>query len=298
MPFASFDIKETVNPALAMITQGERATLAEVVLWSWWQVTPIAQDLRTVIATTSENGAGGDPVVLEMEEGKTGGRLVIWTTAVGSQGWNNLYVVPNFTPLVNETLFHLAAGQDEGQPRQVETGKPLVWTGPPSSLIDIVTVINPDGTSRTIQPELRGDHFFVEDPDTQLPGLYEMRFTAPPKQGAVPPRTAFFSVNIDREELDPAVLSTGELEWFKEHGFLTGVVNNDTLAKAMDASNAAYEYWWAIGLLVLILLVFEVFLTYLHVREQAGMGLKEAGFSGALSEETVAEGNRVKEAVA
>lgn len=285
------DIKEPANGALAVMTAsggsgGEHSALSDVNLRAWWQVVPVAPEMRTVAATTT-----GDPLMLEMNLGKLGGRVVLWTTPVGDLAWNNIPLMgASFVPLVNETLFHLASGQDAGQPRQIDAGGVIVWTGPNTQPIDSATIVSPDGASRTLQPELRGDHYYVADNETSVPGLYEMRFTAPPRSGAVAPPTAYFSVNIDRAELDPAEISPADVDWFKSHGFLKGVLNDQTLLKAMDATQGGYELWWVLGIFLLGFLLVEVAMTYRLAREQAGASLEEEGLAGVMPAGVVAEG--------
>ena len=125
--WVTVDIKEPANRAVTLLTNAgaaEHSALSDVTLQAWWSVSPVAPEMRTVMATTT-----GDPLVLEMEMGKLGGRAVAWTTATGDVQWNNLRLVSGFCPLVNETLFNLASGQDAGEPRQVEAGRPLTWSG-------------------------------------------------------------------------------------------------------------------------------------------------------------------------
>ncbi|HVT82421.1 MAG TPA: CARDB domain-containing protein, partial [Phycisphaerae bacterium] len=272
----TIDIKEPGNPAVTLMTHGgqsEHQALADATLRQWWQITP-SNEMHTVLATTT-----GDPLVAELNTGKLGGAVVVWTSPTSMLSWNNLALVPNFVPLVNETLFHLASGQDAGQPRQVDAGQPLTWTGPNSLQIETAVVIAPDGTQKVLQPELRGDHYFVEERETSLPGLYEMRFSAPAKMGATPPKPVYFGVNVDRQELDPAVLSVADQDWFRGKGYLKDLLKEETLPKAMEAKEGGRDLWWMLGLLLLAFLLLEVFLTRQLVREQSGQTLADEGLS-------------------
>jgi hypothetical protein len=275
--FVTVEVREPSNPAVTLLThsgQSEHAALGEVTLRAWWQITPLSQEIRTVVATTS-----GDPLVAELPMGKLGGRAVVWTTSVGDLSWSNLPLVTNFVPLVNETLFHLASSQNAGQPRQVDAGQPLAWSGPAAQPIESVVVDFPDGASRTLQPELRGDHYYVEERDTALPGLYKMSFSAPARAGATAPPAAYFSVAIDREELDPAVLSPSDTDWFKGHGYLKGVITPQELPKALEATHGGLDLWWILGVLVLGFLILEILMTYRLVRQQAGETLAQEGLA-------------------
>ncbi len=208
-PPVTVDIREPTNPVLApFILSDQHNPLAGVNLFAWWPITPAAPQMRTILATTT-----GDPLVLEMELGQTGGRVILWTTPIGNTQWNNLPLVFNFAPLVNETIFHLASGQSAGQPRQLDAGQELIWTGPASKPIDSAILLTPDGSSRALQPQLRGENFILSDKETYEPGLYELRLVPPPTAGEIPPPPIYYSVNIDRTELDPATLSPADFDW-------------------------------------------------------------------------------------
>ena len=274
------DIREPQNPAVALLTDsGEHSALADVAVRSWWNFSPLSTEMRTVVSTTTPGG--GDPLILEMSLGKLGGRVVIWTLPSNRQ-WSNLPLVSGFLPLVNETLFHLASGQESGEPRQVDSGSPLVWTGPAAHAIDSASLITPEGDRRSLTPELRGDHYYVQAGDTDAPGLYQMQFAAPAQNGATAPPPAYFAVNVDRAELDPAVLATADLEWFQSKGFLKGTVTDQTLAAAMNATQGSYDLWWILGVLLLALLVAETWMTHRLVREQSGQVLVDEGLAGVM----------------
>jgi hypothetical protein len=223
--------------------------------------------LRTILATTT-----GDPLALEMDVGKVGGRVVFWTTSVSDIGWNNLPFVRNFVPLVNETLFHLASGQSQTQQRQVDAGGSLVWTGPATPPISAATLITPDTTTRSLQPQLRGDKYVVQYKDTFLPGLYELRFTPPDV-----PQPVYFSVGIDRAELDPATVASADIDWLKERTFLRDRITLETLPAAINAQRAGYELWWITGLLLVMLLIGEVIMTWRLARKQTDVDVEHAG---------------------
>jgi hypothetical protein len=261
---------EPENAALALLTAAHKNALAGAIVRAWWPV-KAGGALRTILATTTGTG-GGDPLVLEMDVGKSGGRVVVWTTSVSDVSWNNLPLVPNFVPLVNETLFHLASGQAQTQQRQVDAGAAIVWSGPATPVITSATLVAPDTTSKTLQPQLRGDKYVVQYKDTFLPGLYEMRFTP-----AEVPQPVYFSVGIDPAELQPAVMGTTDVEWLKGHHYVRDRVTLETLPKAIDAQRAGYELWWVVGLLLAGLLIGEAVMTWRLARRQTDVDVESAG---------------------
>ncbi len=277
-PPVTIDIREPANPVLApFILSDQHNPLAGVNLFAWWPITPGSPQMRTILATTT-----GDPLALEMDLGTTGGRVILWTTPIGNTQWNNLPLVFNFAPLVNETIFHLASGQNAGQPRQLDAGAELIWTGPASQPIDSAALLTPDGSPHTLQPQLRGENFILSDKDTYEPGLYELRLVPPPAAGTTPPPPIYYSVNIDRTELDPATLSPADLDWLKHQGYLKAVLTTETLAQALGAQQGGMEIWWILGLLMFVFLLLEVFMTRNLARQQSGSTL-DAGLAGAIA---------------
>jgi hypothetical protein len=260
------DIKEPENAALALVTAAQKNALAGANVRAWWPVRA-GGGLRTILATTT-----GDPLVLEMDVGKSGGRVVVWTTSVSDVSWNNLPLVPNFVPLVNETLFHLASGQSQAQQRQFDAGAAIVWSGPATPTISSATLTAPDSSVKTLQPQLRGDKYVVQYKDTHLPGLYEMRFSP-----AEVPQPVYFSVGIDPAELQPAVMAAADVDWLKSHGYVKDRVTIETLPAAIDAQRTGYELWWVIGILLIGLLIGEVIMTWRLARRQTDVDVEHAG---------------------
>lgn len=275
------DIREPDNPAVALLTSsGQQSALADVALQSWWKLAPQTPEMHTVVATTTPGG--GDPLILEMSVGKLGGRAVIWTLPAGNLQWSNLPLVPGFVPLVNETLFHLASGQNFGEPRQVNAGAPLFWTGPASQPVESVVLVSPDGQKNALLPELRGDHYFVQASDTATPGLYEMQFTAPRQAGAITPPPAYYAVNIDPAELDPTLMGPADIEWLTSGGYLKGTLGDQSLAAAMNATEGSFDLWWILGFMLLLGLIVETWMTHRLVRQQSGAELAESDLGKAM----------------
>ncbi len=261
------DIKEPENPALALVTAAQRNALAGANLRAWWPVKTTGGPMRTILATST-----GDPLVLETELGKSGGRVIVWTSSVSDVGWNNLPLVPNFVPLVNETLFHLASGQAQSQTRQLEAGATLAWSGPSLPTIASATLTAPDASAHPLQPQLRGDKYVAQYKDTFIPGLYELRFTPPEI-----PQPVYFSVAIDHAEFDPATVTSADLTWLQQHKYIKDRVTLETLPAAIHAQRGGLELWWLFGLLLLALLIGEVLMTWRLARKQTDVDVEHAG---------------------
>jgi hypothetical protein len=131
--------------------------------------------------------------------------------------------------------------------------------------------------------QLRGDSLFVGDNDTFEPGLYELRFTPPPTQGVIAPDPVFYSVNLDRGELDPTPLATADFDWLKQHGYLKEVLTEETLPKALGAQQGGTEVWWLLGVLLLAFLLLEVWMTRNLAKQQGTNAVNEAGLGGMMA---------------
>jgi len=270
------DVKDPEHPALTAITAAQRNAFSGTGVFKWWSMA-MKPEMRAVLATTT-----GDAVMTDMALGSAGGRVIVWTTPASDLdgGWNNLAVVPNFTPLVNETLFYLAASQAKSQSHELDAGEPLEWSSPPpgplsgSDSIQTATVVTPNGAAHSVTPDLRGDQYLVRYTDTFTPGLYELRLTGT-GGGTMP--AVFYTVNLDKNELDPAVLSGGDVEWMKNSGYLQDHLTWVTLPKALNAQVGGLELWWVLATLVLLLLLGETFVTWRLMRQQTGVDPETAG---------------------
>jgi hypothetical protein len=248
---AGIDVKEPENPAVAVITASEQNAFALVAMRQWWPVKPTpTAGMHTVLATTT-----GDAIATEMDLGKSGGRVVVWTSPVNGT-WNFLHTSPVVVPLVQETLFHLASGSAGDTVRQADAGQTLVWSGPLSPAVESAKALLPDGTSKPLTVQLRGEKYVTSFNDTFLPGLYEMRFVP-----ASVPQPVYYSVNIDRQELDFTSLAAADVKWLEDKGIIKDRITAETVPQALEAMAGGVELWGLLGFLVLALLVVEVAIT-------------------------------------
>ncbi len=309
----SLDIRVPSNPAVAAIADTDQNALAGVSLRKWWSLVPGSPEIQSIISTTTalddtaapatdpaatapataappraDFSDSTNPFMLELVHGKLGGRVIVWTSPVSSIEWNSLPWVPPFTPLVNETLFHLASGRTISQPRQLEVGSSLYWTGPVDTPIESAIVEPPDGSTHELHPQAHGDSYFLEDSDTFIPGLYTLRFSARPINGAKAPPPVYYSVNIDPQELNTTPLSPADIDWLKSQGHLQSVLTAQTLPTAIDAQPGGSEVWKWLGLLLLAFLLVEVILTRNLVRQQSGATLETAGLANSIPTSAIA----------
>jgi hypothetical protein len=104
--------------------------------------------------------------------------------------------------------------------------------------------------------QLRGEKYVTSFNDTFLPGLYEMRFVP-----ASVPQPVYYSVNIDRQELDFTSLAAADVKWLEDKGIIKDRITAETVPQALEAMAGGVELWGLLGFLVLALLVVEVAIT-------------------------------------
>ena len=254
----AIEIRSPANPMIALIASSDRSALAGAATMKWWPLRAEDGDDQIILAT-----ADGDPLILEHPVGNNGGRAVIWATSADG-AWNNWNLMPNFVPLVNETIYHLCAPILRGQKNgSITAGSPILWSGPPKPALQSADVTLPDGTiDRDRKPTFRSGQWEFQYPNTFEPGLYQVKFTA---SGAMPP--VYFGVGIDPRELEPTVLSEQDLLWLGDHA-QTQTIHADQIAAAIARQPGASEIWkWLAGVLLLSLLL-ETALTWQMMGKQ------------------------------
>ena len=268
---AAIEVKDPRNPMVQLITAAERNTLTGAVTRGWWAITPESGDARVVLATQ-----GGDPLIVERPIGNNGGRVALWLTSVDAK-WNNWPVMPNFVPLVNETLYHLASGQTRGlENRRLNAGQEIVWAGPAGTVVQTVAITRPDATKVELAPRLSNGRSVLSYNDTFVPGLYELRFAQTEL-----PQPVYYGVGIDRRELDTTALAASDHQWLTDRGYLERRLSDPAeLSGAVGAVNKGSELWPILAAVLLGTLLFETFMTWRVSRHQTQVDVAAAGLPG------------------
>jgi hypothetical protein len=254
------ELKAAGNPMVALLAAAERNAMTGAVTRQWWSLTPRDGDEQVVLASAGT----GEPLVLERPVGRNGGRLVVWCSSADG-AWNNWPLMPNFVPLVNETVHHLAgASVKSSGGRRLEAGMPLEWTGPAEPRIRSASVTRPDGKTVQKQPTVTGGRQRLSYNDTAAPGLYTLRF-----DNTSVPQPVYFGVGLDRRELDQATLTEADHAWLTSRGFVEKRITPAELSSALGGVNQGAELWKWLALGVLALLVFETLMTRRMARLQA-----------------------------
>jgi hypothetical protein len=267
----SIEVKDPNNPMVAMVTAAERNALAGAVTKQWWPLIPRDADDQVVLASTT-----GDPLIFERPLGN--GRVAVWCTSVDG-AWNNWPAMPNFVPLVNETVYHLCSPQTRSQNSgNLEAGSSIVWSGPANPGVQEVNVTLPDNTvDKGRKATYRNGRWEFQYPNAFLPGLYQLRFDP-----TEVPQPVFYGVGIDRKELDNTPLSAEDHDWLKKGGFLdkrNPQVNNSTVAAIVTQEDKTTELWPYLGGFVLLSLLAETAMTYRMAGMQQKVDVAGAGLT-------------------
>ena len=220
---ASVQIKDPNNPLVKIVAAGERNALAGAVAQSWWQLKARDAESQIVLSTTS-----GDPLIISRQLGS--GQVVVWATSVDGN-WNNWHIMPNFVPLVNETIYQLSAAQTrKHNSGNLDAGGSIAWTGPANPAVQSVDVTLPDGTTDMgRKANFRDGHYEFTYPNAFMPGLYQLRFTPTDV-----PQPIFYGVGIDHRELDNKILTPEDQTWLIKGNSSTPTIRASSRPTGLD----------------------------------------------------------------
>jgi hypothetical protein len=276
------EIKDPGNPMVKVVAANERNALTGAATRKWWGLKPLDADTQVVVAT-----GNGDPLVMERPFGTNRGIVALWTTSVDG-AWNNWNLMPNFVPLVNETVYHLASAQMRGlENRGIDAGQPIEWAGAAKPAIRSVQITLPDNTSIARPATFNNGRWIMTYPDTYLPGIYRLDFTTTDDRGQATStqiQPVYYGVNIDRKELDPTTLESDDINWLKKGSFLDPsmpTIAAADLPMVIRRENKAMELWGWLGGVLLVSLLIETFMTYRLIGSQKRVDVAGAGLPSA-----------------
>ena len=264
-------VKDPNNPMVSVFAAGERNALTGADTRKWWSLKPADADTQVILTSNS-----GDPLIMERPFGSNRGLVVVWAT--GTDGsWNNWNLMPNFVPLVHETLYHLASAQMRGlENHGIDAGQPIEWAGPAKPAVQSVQITLPDNTTVQRPATFNNGRWILTYPDTYLPGIYKLQFTPTEIQ------SVYYGVNIDRKELDATALGPDDVDWLKKGNFLDptyATISAADLPIIIRRENKGMELWGWLGGFLLLGLVFETFMTYRMIGAQKKVDVANAGLA-------------------
>jgi hypothetical protein len=187
-----------------------------------------------------------EPLLVERAFGK--GRVMLATHPLDNSWKTNLIRLPDFVRLAHELMYYLAGTRTAE--RNLNPNQPIVFTPRPAEPVGPVTVVGPDGRTRTLNP----DSWPVVVDGTGEPGAYKL--TTP---GG---RTVFFAVRNDSREAVLTPNTDGDKEKVAEAvGGLNYVDEMQEISEHGGGQPVSKELWWVLMLLVLAFLAVEVVYT-------------------------------------
>jgi hypothetical protein len=251
-------VRDPAHPILAAVAGTEQNAFAGAQIRQLWSLRPIDPDVQMPLAT-----AGGAPLILTRPIGSAGGPFVLWTTSVDG-AWNNFHLMPNFVPLVNETIDHLVAPLLYGrESHELLAGQPIEWTGDGTVSPGSVRVTLPDNTQVERQPTLVSGRWMLTFPDTYQPGVYRVEFA----NTSIPP--VQFALNIDPKTLARMALNREDISWLAAHHALDSrrpLIAPNELIATLRSPAVRLPVWGLLGGLVLASLVVETWLAGRMIR--------------------------------
>ncbi len=247
-------IKTPAHPITAAIATPGGNPLVGARVQKWWGIDPDDPSIQVLITTST-----GNPLVMERPIGSAGGAIVLWATSADGT-WNNWNLMPNFVPLVNETIRHLAAAQLNNHLPSLLTGQPIEWSFSSTRPVETASITRPDGATISVPTIANDGRQLLTYPDTFLPGFYTLRD---------PAASHYFAVNVDAKQLDPQLLDADDLRWLTEHHALSltnPTVTQDQLPTIVRPREDHFQLSTTLAIFLLLVLASETALSQWMLR--------------------------------
>jgi len=173
------------HPVFAAFRGPESGDAGRVTVRAWTRLGEKAPGAEVLAALDD-----GSPWLIERRV--DGGRVILATTSAAPDD-SDLPLTPLFLPLLHRLTRYLAA--PDSRERNLEIGDEIRWPLPAGVSPGEVTMLDPQGASRTAETIEAGGRKVAVFGSTGLPGFYELSATGP--SGRV---TAAFAVNVAEEE--------------------------------------------------------------------------------------------------
>src|SRR6185437_8049803 len=158
----------------------------------------------------------------------------------------------------------------------VEAGGSISWAGPGTPAIQKVDITLPDGqTDLGRKANYRDGHYEFTYPNAFMPGIYQLRFTP-----TEVPQPIFYSVGIDRRELDNTHLSSDDTQWLTKGNFLDKKdprIEPSQLAYIITRIDEGMDIWKYLAGFVVLSMCLETYMTYRMASLQKKIDVAGAG---------------------
>lgn len=225
-----FKISDFNHPVLADFAGHDQGGLQMVRVRQYWGIDKeqaaksapkSAPKFQTVLSLTN-----GEPAVLATHVEK--GRVLIWLTGV-DMVCGNLPAKPDYLPLMlNMTAYVAESGKERSN---LHVGETIVRGVDAVHLAEAATVVSPNGSVETLQPEILDKTPAVSFHDTEQPGFYRIN---------VGDDVELFAVNTQSEAGDLRVVDKAELK--NQFGNKSELISREGKSAALAASGPAHEF--------------------------------------------------------
>lgn len=201
----------------------------------------------------------GTPAIVERKVGW--GKVILFNTSASDANWSNLYLNPNFVPLLQQTIFYATSSYRIAD-KNIFVGD--VYSESLRGKGSTETKIQPLSSNNVTFTVPASDSDNVENPDfigenikfdkTTTAGIYLSEIQTPDKI-----HRDFFAVNVDTRESDLSALS--EEEALRKLGHTASFVKkSDQFAKTIDSYRTGKEIFGELLILAVVLMLVEVVL--------------------------------------
>ena len=200
----------------------------------------------------------GTPAIVERKVGW--GKVILFNTSASDANWSNLYLNPNFVPLIQQTMFY-ATSLNRIADKNIFVGdiysESLRGKGSTGVQIQPLSSNNITPLPRhagVAVPASVSHNEDIEFDKTAAAGVYLIEIQTPDKI-----HRDFFAVNVDIRESDLSVLSEGEV--LRKLGNTASFLKqSDQFAKTIDSYRTGKEIFGELLILAVILMLVEVVL--------------------------------------
>jgi hypothetical protein len=250
-PGAAFDPLGFRHPIVSAYAGAPDQVLAGLTAVRTWKHHKLAvpPESDSVIAL---GFADGTPAAVEARRGRG---VVVLLAATADAGWTSWPLHPSFPPVMEQVVLRAASGRQLD--RNVTAGQPLGAPFPANARSAPVGVVLPSGEVRSSALSTEGALAFLDFPETDRAGAYEVRLGPPVA------RNLLFSVNPDSSESDPARTDEAGLKQ-QFPGWNFALIDGTRDLSGGDPGRAGRrgQFHRPLLIAVLALLLFETFLAY------------------------------------
>ncbi|MEM0895432.1 MAG: BatA domain-containing protein [Verrucomicrobiota bacterium] len=230
------------HPAMYLFNDERNGDVSKAAVRSWARLADLADDAGSIAALQS-----GDPLGVESRFGE--GR-VLQMAIPADADWGNLPTRPEFVPMMQRLVVHLAT--NSRMPRSIEVGKPVSLALSREAGAGLVEVRYPSGRTAELEAREEAGQFRFDFTDTAEPGHYGFKLPGGERR--------WIAVNHAREESDMALLTDEQLARLADESDASMVADLAAYRELDKNRRVGVEFWKPFLAALLGLMILEVML--------------------------------------